>query len=156
MGASRSTAYTSGSASTRTPSALIQECYRELTHYDRAWEEAFARQDFVVFEEHVAGRWVRFPLFFPRNDEIPGQRTQLELEPWDYITMILEGLRDLLLHPPNARALSRAGHATTWLEQPTWWRRIPLNLREHGVTQLLDPVAWIELALLAIGSLNRN
>lgn len=125
---------------------MMRECYRELTGYERSWEEAFMRHDFVVLEEYVNGRWLHQPMDFARNDELPGQRTPLALDAWDYISMIFQLMRNTLTDPERAAALAPAGTAPPWIDEPRWWRRIESTFQLDQLSIGLDLLGYLDIA----------
>ena len=122
---------------------VMQACYREWTGYEKSWERAFTRHNFIVLEDYINGQWRHYPLEFPQNDDIPGQRTRLELDPWDYISMTLQWMRTLLSAPGTDEIL---GPQLSWLDHPEWWRRVDAVLRIPELALGLDVLGSFDKA----------
>ena len=116
---------------------VMRECYAEYLNDEYAWEHAFSRQDFVMLEERVADQWVHFPLHFPRNNDLPGERNVLPLDMSDYVSMALAQLRAVLEDPAYT-------HITRTLQ-------LPMPLARGTLGQIFSPL-FSRLGLSTPGS----
>jgi uncharacterized protein with NAD-binding domain and iron-sulfur cluster len=87
---------------------LIRDCYEELNRPPTSplavWRDAFKKASFVVVEDWHDGTWKHWPIWYPENNQLPGDRRTAPLPTmWGYVQRLMQVLQRLIGEGRGAR-----------------------------------------------------
>jgi uncharacterized protein with NAD-binding domain and iron-sulfur cluster len=131
---------------------LIRECYEELGRAPSAplatWKDAFKPHNFEVLNEYYKDRWVMWPLNFPPNDDVPGNRGVLPSF-WAMCEMAFGWLWELFHDLIGSHGHLFQQTHTPHSPKPVWWERLTNEL-DAAIPHGIDHADYFALAMALI------
>jgi len=126
----------------------MQDCYGWLDGqpwYEsefRTWTDAFKPFSNIVFEEHVDGEWISWPVEVPTNHGVPGDGGELP-SVWEFVQRILDWMLERV-EGSHLPAAATPAHGPLPADTPAWLHRMAGDVVD---TDRPDPGEGAKLAV---------